>query len=74
MNLQIQHVISAITGLTGLAIVDAILGGQPDANEWAQLRDPRIKTDPEVIRKSLVGNWRREHRFTLRQSRQLYRT
>jgi hypothetical protein len=27
MNLQIHHVISDITGLTGLAIVDAILAG-----------------------------------------------
>jgi hypothetical protein len=26
MNLQLHHVISGITGLTGLAIVDAILG------------------------------------------------
>jgi regulator of PEP synthase PpsR (kinase-PPPase family) len=27
MNLQIQHVISDITGTTGLAIIDAILAG-----------------------------------------------
>ena len=31
MNLQIHHVINDITGLTGLAIVDAILGGERDA-------------------------------------------
>jgi len=74
MNLQIHHVISDITGLTGLAIVDAILGGQRDAGELTKLRDPRIKADQETIRKSLVGNWRREHLFTLKQSRELYRT
>jgi transposase len=28
MNLQLHHVISDITGWTGLAIVDAILGGE----------------------------------------------
>ena len=28
MNLQLHHVISDITGLTGLAIIDAILGGE----------------------------------------------
>ena len=33
MNLQIHHVISDITGVTGLAIVDAILAGQRDAAE-----------------------------------------
>ena len=73
MNLQIHHVISDITGVTGLAIVDAIVAGQRDAVELAQFRDPHIKADTETIRKSLVGNWRLEHLFTLQQSRQLYR-
>jgi hypothetical protein len=74
MNMQIHHVISDITGTTGLAIVDAILAGQQDAAGFAKLRDPHIKTHPEMIRKSLVGNWRSEHLFTLKQSRELYRT
>jgi hypothetical protein len=73
MNLQIHHVISDITGVTGFAIVDAILAGQRDATELAELRDPHIKADPETIRKSLEGNWRPEHLFTLRQSRDLFR-
>jgi hypothetical protein len=30
MNLQIHHVISDITGTTGLAIIDAILAGNRD--------------------------------------------
>ena len=74
MNLQIHHVISDITGLTGLAIVDAILEGQRDAAALAKLRDPRVKADEETIRKSLVGKWKPEHLFTLRQSRELFRT
>jgi len=73
MNLQIHHVISDLTGTTGLAIVDAILAGQRDATELAKLRDSHIKADAETIRKSLVGNWRLEHLFTLKQSRELYR-
>ena len=73
MNVQIQHVISDITGLTGLAIVDAILEGQRDPAALAQLRDPRIKASEETIRKSLEGNWRGEHLFALKQSRQSYR-
>ena len=73
MNLQIHHVISDITGLTGRAIVDAILAGQRDGAELAKLRDPHIKADTETIRKSLEGNWRPEHLFTLGQSRDLYR-
>ncbi len=73
MNLQIHYVISDITGVTGSAIVDAILAGQRDATELAKLRDPHIKADPETIRKSLEGNWRPELLFTLRQSRDLFR-
>jgi hypothetical protein len=69
MNVQIQHVISDITGLTGLAILDAILAGQRDPAALAKLRDPHIKASEETIRKSLEGNWRAEHLFTLRQSR-----
>jgi len=72
MNVQIQHVISDITGLTGLAIVDAIGDGQRDPRELAKLRDPRIRASEETIRKSLEGNWRPEHLFTLKQSRQMY--
>jgi transposase len=73
MNLQIHHAISDITGVTGLAIVDAIVGGQRDPLELAKLRDPHIKASEETIVKSLKGNWRPEHLFTLRQSRQMYR-
>lgn len=73
MNVQLHHVISDIRGLTGMAIVDAILEGQRDPEQLAKLRHYRIQTDQETIRKSLVGNWRREHLFALQQSRDLYR-
>lgn len=72
MNVQIHHVISDLTGVTGLAIVDAIIAGQRDPVVLAKLRDPRIKASEETIRKSLVGNWRAEHLFTLEQSRTSY--
>jgi transposase len=72
MNVQIQHVISDITGLTGLAILDAMLEGQRDPAALAKLRDPHIKASEETIRKSLEGNWRQEHLFTLKQSRKSY--
>jgi transposase len=74
MNLQIHHVISDITGLTGMAIVDAILRGERDPMELAKLRHPSIVAAEETIVKSLEGDWRSEHLFTLRQSRQMYET
>lgn len=73
MNLQLHHVISDITGTTGLAILDAILAGNRDVNALAALRDPRIRARQETIAKSLVGDYRREHLFTLGQSVGLYR-
>lgn len=73
MNLQLHHVISDITGTTGLAILDAILDGNRDVHALAALRDPRIRVSQEIIAKSLVGDYRREHLFTLRQSVALYR-
>jgi len=73
MNLQIHHVISDITGTTGLAIIDAILAGNRDTQSLAELRDPRIRASKDTIAKSLVGDYRREHLFTLQQSVDLYR-
>ncbi len=73
MNLQIHHVISDITGVTGLAITDAIITGQNDPQELAKLRDHRIKASLETVTKSLVGDYRSEHIFTLKQSQTAYR-
>jgi transposase len=74
MNLQFQHVISDLTGLTGLAILDAILTGERDPAVLARLSDPRIKADQETLRKSLEGNWRIEHLLVLKQRLSLYRS
>jgi transposase len=73
MNLQIHHVISDLAGITGLAIVDAILSGERDTHKLALLRDWRIKASEETIMKSLVGDYREEHLYVLRQSLECYR-
>jgi transposase len=73
MNLQIHHVISDLAGTTGLAIVDAILAGERDPHELAKLRDWRVKASEETIAKSLVGDYREEHLYVLRQSLECYR-
>jgi transposase len=73
MNLRLHHVIDDITGMTGLAILDAILAGQRDPQELAKLRHPGIKASPETILKSLIGDYRSEHLFVLRQSLAAYR-
>lgn len=73
MNLQIHHVISDITGITGLRIIEAVLTGERNPVKLAGLRDGRIKASEETIIKSLVGDCRREHLFTLRQSLSAWR-
>ncbi len=73
MNLQIHNVIRDITGLTGLAIVDAILAGERNPKKLASLKHGRIKASDEVIIKSLKGDYLPEHLFTLNQALQAYR-
>jgi transposase len=73
MNLQIHHVLSDITGKSGLSILDAIVAGRRDAEQLAELADGRIHADKETVVKSLVGHYRSEHLFTLRQSLEAYR-
>lgn len=74
MNLRLDCVVSDITGVTGLRILDAILEGERDPLKLAQLRDPRCKNSKEVIARALEGNWREEHLFALRQALALFRT
>jgi transposase len=72
MNIHLHNVISDITGATGIAIVKAILSGERDPCKLAKMRDPRCKQSQEVIEKSLQGNYREEHLFTLKQAVEIY--
>jgi len=73
MNLQIHNVIRDITGLTGLAILDAILAGERNPQKLASLKHGRIQASDSIIIKSLQGNYLPEHLFTLKQALQSYR-
>lgn len=72
MNLQLHHVVSDITGATGMKIIRAIVAGERDPEVLADYRDVRCKSSPETIRAALVGNDRAEHVFALAQSLELY--
>jgi len=67
MNVQLHKVLSDITGETGMAIIDAILGGERDGKKLAALRNYRCKLSEEEIAKALVGDFREEHLFCLQQ-------
>ncbi len=72
MNAKLAEVVSDVTGLTGLAIIKAILGGERDPAALARLRNVNCKRTAAEIARALHGNWRDEHRFALRQAVALY--
>jgi transposase len=73
MNVLLDKVVSDVTGVTGLRILDAILSGQRDPLILAQLRDPRIRASEDEIVKALEGDYRKEHLFTLKQALASYK-
>lgn len=72
MNLQLHHIVSDVTGVTGLRIVRAIIEGERDAEVLSEMRDVRCKATAEEIRGSLHGNYQPEHLFALRQALDLH--
>jgi transposase len=73
MNVKLAEVVTDITGLTGMSIIDTILDGERDPIKLAKLRDERCHHSEEEIALALEGTWRPEHLFELRQARELYR-
>ena len=72
MNLQLHHVVSDITGATGMRIIRAIVAGERDPATLASYRDVRCHASVETVRQALVGNDREEHIFALTQALELY--
>ena len=68
MNLHLHHVIDDIVGVTGLAIIEAILAGERNLKRLADLRNCRIQCSESTMMKALEGDYRREHLFVLKQS------
>ena len=72
MNLQLHHVVSDITGATGMRIIRAFVAGERDPAILAASRDVRCHASVETVRQALVGNDREEHIFALTQALELY--
>lgn len=73
MNVKLTEVVSDITGLTGLSIIDAILAGERDPDRLSEHRHARCSHSREEISRALRGTWREEHLFALEQARSHYR-
>lgn len=72
MNVRIHRAVSDLDGVTGMAILRAILGGERDAKQLAKLRDPRCQQSEEEIAEQLNGHWREDHLFSLGESLKMY--
>ena len=72
MNIRLANVISEISGMTGQAILKAILDGQRDPRELAAYRDHRVEASEEEIAQALEGNWQEDQLFVLRQEQAGY--
>src|SRR5580704_1723007 len=72
MNVRVHRAVSDIDGVTGMAIVRAIVGGERDARKLAKLRDRRCRKSEEEIAEQLSGHWREDHLFSLGQGLKMY--
>ena len=72
MNIQLTEVLADVMGVTGQAIIRAIVAGERDPKVLARHRHSRVKASAEEITKALTGNWREEHLFVLRQALAMY--
>src|SRR6266852_2667057 len=72
MNIQLANVLSDVSGVTGQAIIKAILAGERDPHELAAFRDRRVKASEEEIARSLEGNWQEDLLFVLKQEQDGY--
>ena len=72
MNIQLGNVLSDVSGVTGQAILKAILAGERDPHELTALRDPRVKASEEQIARYLEGNWQEDLLFVLKQEQEAY--
>jgi transposase len=72
MNVQLHRVVSDITGVTGMTIIRAIVAGERNPQKLAALKDHRAKRSTTEIAAALVGDYRVEHLFVLKQELNLY--
>lgn len=72
MNIKLHHVISELTGKSGMAILQAILSGERNAQHLADLCDGHIKASREDIVKSLEGSYDEDQMVILAQCYRIY--
>jgi transposase len=65
-NLKITGVISDVLGVSGRAILEAIVAGETDPHRLLAVTKGRLKASPERLLEALHGRIREHHRFLLK--------
>ena len=68
MNVQLHHVVTDMTGATGMRIIRAVVAGERDPAALACLRHYSCHSSAEMIAKALTGSYRAEHLLALEQA------
>lgn len=72
MHLHRHQVLSDLTGMSGLKILKAIVGGERDPYNLAALKHERVRQSEAESAAALSGDDRAEHVFVLAQELVLY--
>ena len=69
MNIKLHHEIASLAGMSGLAVVRAILAGERSPEALLALCDAQIRrAKAEQVKEALRGTWEPEHLFALAQA------
>jgi len=74
MNIRLDVVISDITGVSGIKIIEAILAGERDGNTLSSLANNRVRKSKQEIADALQGQWSKELLYELQDCYELYKT
>lgn len=65
-NLKLSNVVTDILGVSGRAVLDAVIQGETDPGVLMELTSPRLKASREEVAEALYGRVTAHHRFMLR--------
>lgn len=65
-NVKLASVVTDILGMSGRAMIDALIQGEQDGRKLARLAHGRVKASQEQIADALQGRVREHHRFLLK--------
>jgi len=65
-NIKLESVITEVMGMSGRAMIEALIAGESDPAKLASLANYRLKASQEKLREALRGRVTKHHRFLLR--------